>query len=285
MLTVVIVSYNSDKYLTDCLDSIIRFNDIGDKLEVIIVDNARSIKTKNMIGIYDNVIYLENSNNGFGSANNVGALHSKNQFLLFLNPDTVLIEPIFDFAIKQFLQNTDLRAFGMILVDERGNYQETFGFFPEKLKLVPEKFYLPLIKLGYTPPRIFPWGANLFVRKADFFQAGMFDENIFMCYEEPDLVRRLPKGQVKIFPQKIVHKAGHSDENLRKRYEAALKSERYYFSKYGLNYKKYVKNNILRIKLSILLRKLFFMSCAREILLLELYDEIFLLIVSDKLKI
>jgi GT2 family glycosyltransferase len=201
-----------------------------------------------------------------------------------LNPDTVLIEPIFGFAIKKFLCNVDLRAFGMILVDERGNYQETFGFFPEKLKLIPEKFYLPLINLGYTPPRIFPWGANLFVRKADFFQAGMFDENIFMCYEEPDLVRRLPKGQVKIFPQKIVHKAGHSDENLRIRYEAALKSEKYYFSKYGLNYKKYIKNNITRIKLSILFRKLFFMSCAREILLLELYKETFSSILSNNLK-
>lgn len=285
MLTVIIVSYNSDGYLNDCLDSIIKFNDIGDDLEIIIVDNARSKKTKNLIGNYDKVIYIENSNNGFGSANNIGVLHSKNQFLLFLNPDTVLIGPIFDFAIKQFLRNRDLRAFGMILVDERGAYQETFGFIPEKLKLIPEKFYLPLIKLGYTPPRIFPWGADLFVRKVDFIQAGMFDENIFMCYEEPDLVRRLPKGQVKIFPKKIIHKAGHSDENLRKRYEAALKSERYYFSKYGLNYKKYVKNNIRRIKLSILFRKLFFMSCAREILLLKLYDEIFSSISSDKLKI
>ena len=281
MLTIVIVSYHSDKYLNDCLDSIIKFNDIGKELQIIIVDNARSEKTKNIINGFDGVLYLENINNGFGSANNIGALNSKNEYLLFLNPDTVLTEPIFDFSVKQFQRNSELRAFGMFLVDDRGAYQETFGFLPEKLKLIPEKFYLPLMKFGYTPSRIFPWGADLFVRKADFIKAGMFDENIFMCYEEPDLVHRLPKGQVRIFPKKIIHKAGHSNENLKERYALALQSEKYYFSKYGFDYIQYVKFNLYKIRISIFLRKLLFIENNREVLLFELYSDIISSMITD----
>jgi len=282
MLTVIIVSYNSDSYIINCLDSIFNFNDIGNDLEVIVVDNARSIKTKGLIDRYKNVKYLENDNNGFGSGNNIGALDARNEFLLFLNPDTVLIEPVFGFAVKQFLNNDDLRAFGMILVDDRGKTQETFGFFPEKLKLIPERAYLPLIRLGYTPARIFPWGADLFVRKTDFFQAGMFDENIFMCYEEPDLLHRLPKGLVKIFPKKIIHLSGHSNERLKARYSLALKSEQYYFSKYGLDYEKYIKHTIFLTKLSKMITNLFFRDDERERILLDLYQEQYASIISKR---
>jgi len=271
MLSVVIVSYHSDEYLPDCLDSIFAFNDIGDSLQVILVDNARSLRTKSIAEKYEKVLYIESDNNGFGFANNVGTLNSKNDFLLFLNPDTVLIEPIFKFAVEQFLCNASLRSFGMILVNERGRYQESFGFFPEKMNLVPARFYVPLLQIGYVPSGIFPWGADLFVRKEDFMKAGMFDENIFMCYEEPDLIHRLPTGQIKIFPKKIIHKAGHSNDKIQRRYEVALQSEKYYFEKYGFNYLRYVKLHLFKIKIALFLKKLFFLKCDRERILLDLY--------------
>lgn len=274
MLSIIIVSYNSDKYLRECLSSIFMYNDIGDDLEVIVVDNANSYETKAVTHEYKKVVYVGNNNNGFGAGNNLGALQAKNQYLLFLNPDTVLLEPVFGFAVNKFRTCRQLRAFGMLLVDENGHWQETFGFFPEKIKILPEKMYLPLIQMGYTPSNIFPWGADLFVRRKDFLDAGMFDENIFMCYEEPDLLRRMPKGDVKIFPKKIMHKAGHSNANLDKRYEVALHSEKYYFEKYGLNYCKYVKTHIFKIRMAILMKNAFRIDHEREKVLLNLYRQI-----------
>ncbi len=271
MFTIIIVSYNSDKDLNECIKSIMRYNDLGNELQIIVIDNARSIKTKSIIESYSDITYVENSNLGFGHANNVGALLAKNDFLLFLNPDTLFIEPILNFAVKQFSTNKDLRAFGMLLVDEKGAYQETFGFFPEALKLIPEKYYLPFVRLGYSPPNIFPWGANIFVRKEDFFAAGMFDEKIFMCYEEPDLIHRLPKGQVKIFPKRIIHKAGHTTGDIVERYKLAIESEKYYFSKHGLDYLKYLKRTLNIIGISIFLRKLFFVKSDRQFILRNLY--------------
>ena len=273
MLSIIIVSYDSDDFLNDCLDSIFKYNDIGDELEVFVVDNASSYKTKSIIYGYKRVVYVKNNNTGFGAGNNIGALRAKNEYLLFLNPDTVLLEPVFSFAVNQFRANRQLRAFGMLLVDENGRWQETFGFFPEKIKILPEKFYLPLIKLGYTPSKVFPWGANLFVRRKDFMEAGMFDENIFMCYEEPDLLHRLPKGTVKIFPKKIMHKAGHSNANLSGRYEVALRSEKYYFSKYGYSYKRYVVIHMLKLFMLMSIKKVFLIDYENERVLLGLYKE------------
>ena len=90
MLSIIIVSYNSDEYLRDCLDSIFFNNDIGEKLEVIIVDNAKSHNTKCIVDKYNQAVYIESSNAGFGAGNNTGARHAKNEYMLFLNPDTVL---------------------------------------------------------------------------------------------------------------------------------------------------------------------------------------------------
>jgi GT2 family glycosyltransferase len=274
MYSIIIVSYHSDYELELCINSIIKHNDIGNTLEIIVVDNARSIKTKKTIESYDGVHYVEGENAGFGHANNIGASLAKNDYLLFLNPDTILVEPILKFAAEQFSKDKDLRAFGMLLVDERGAYQETFGFFPETFKIIPESFYLPLIKLGYSPSQIFPWGADIFVRKADFFAAGMFDEKLFMCYEEPDLVHRLPSGKIKIFPKKIIHKAGHTTGDIAARYKRALASEKYYFSKYGLDYKRYVRHTLNIIRLSVLFRKISFMKHDRQLTLYNLYKNI-----------
>jgi len=274
MYTIIIVSYHSDQDLKQCIKSIFKYNDIGNKLDIIVVDNARSIKTKKIIESYGGISYVEGENVGFGHANNIGASLAKNDYLLFLNPDTIFVEPILSFATEQFSKDKELRAFGMLLVDERGAYQETFGFFPETLKFIPERFYLPFVKLGYSPSKIFPWGANIFVRRADFFEAGMFDEKLFMCYEEPDLMHRLPRGRIRIFPKKIIHKAGHTTGDIAERYKLALASEKYYFSKYGFDYKKYVRHTLNVIRVSAFFRRLSFMSTERQLTLYRLYKNV-----------
>lgn len=274
MFSIIIVSYYSDHDLKQCIRSIIKHNDIGSNLEIIVVDNARSTETKKTVGSYDGIIYTEGKNAGFGHANNIGASLAQNDYLLFLNPDTILVEPILKFSAEQFSQDKDLRAFGMLLVDERGAHQETFGFFPETLKIIPERFYHPLLKLGYSPAKIFPWGADIFVRRVDFFAAGMFDEKLFMCYEEPDLVHRLPSGRIRIFPKKIIHKAGHTTGDIAERYKLALASEKYYFAKYGFDYKKYVRHTLNVIRVSAFFRKLSLKNTDRQLTLYRLYKNV-----------
>jgi N-acetylglucosaminyl-diphospho-decaprenol L-rhamnosyltransferase len=260
LLSVIIVTYNSRNVIAPCLNSIKLFNDIGEGLEVIVVDNSPS-NGDTFSFITDNYRWVKiipnPLNKGFGQGNNVGALQAQGKYLLFLNPDTELIEPIFRFSVNQFEKSPDLSAFGMLLITPEGYYSNSFGIMPEKKTVIPTIFFLPIIKCGVMSAGIYPYGADLFVRKALFLDTGGFDENIFLCYEEPDLIRRM-KGQVKIFKKKIIHIGEHTTSDSRKRLDSFLLSERYYFNKYGLNYKKYVQSAKVTLSLKCIFNRILF---------------------------
>ncbi|MDD3003033.1 MAG: glycosyltransferase family 2 protein [Candidatus Shapirobacteria bacterium] len=114
-LSVIILNYNSADYLKKCLESISK-SDIGNyKYEVIIVDNnssddsiklAKTVKSSNFK-------FLElNNNRGFAHGNNQGLkeIDSKNRFVLFLNPDTIVQKDTFKKMIEFFDQNKNIDA-------------------------------------------------------------------------------------------------------------------------------------------------------------------------------
>ncbi|HAS91144.1 MAG TPA: glycosyltransferase family 2 protein, partial [Clostridiales bacterium] len=181
IVTVVIVSYNNSEVLINCLNSIYQYNDIGDSLEVIVVDNSENLDIYNLIkNIYKNVIVIKNNNMGFGQANNIGAKLAQGKYLIFLNPDTLLIEPIFLFAIKKFEEYNNLALFGVKLlsVDLKSNmsfgFIDKFSLFYGQLNKILNKYNIFLNNMMYIS------GANIFIKKSEFIKAGMFDENIFM---------------------------------------------------------------------------------------------------------
>lgn len=246
-LTIVIVAFKSNGVVAECLSSIEKHNDIGDTLEVIVVDN-HPVEDAAFATIANRFPWARTicnpANGGFGQGNNLGAQIANGKYILFLNPDTVLVEPVFAYAVQQFAADPRLAMFGMLLYDPKGKIcNNSFGIMPERKRLLPSLAWLPLIKYcAITPQHIFPLGADLFVRKKIFDEAGRFDERMFMCYEEPDLVRRLPVGsRVKIFNRKIIHLEGHTTESegIERRIKWAMDSERYYFRKHGLDYRKY----------------------------------------------
>ncbi|HOA82310.1 MAG TPA: glycosyltransferase family 2 protein, partial [Defluviitaleaceae bacterium] len=192
LFSVIIVSYKKLNILIDCLDSIYKYNDIGDKLEIIVVDNSPEDSIYSYIkSNYNNVIILKSENRGFGAANNLGARIARGKYLLFLNPDTILIEPIFQFAIKKFEENNNLAWFGIKLLDK--NFKKSFSFafinedsfFQQLLSILFRKLDL------FIDGKMFIAGADIFIRKKVFFDIGMFDENIFMYAEEADLAIRI----------------------------------------------------------------------------------------------
>ena len=89
-------------------------------------------------------------------------------------------------------------------------------------------------------------GADLFVRRDAFYEAGKFDENIFMYYEEPDLIRRLRKVRKDC---KIVYEPGIRMIHLEKKSTPMsmnmigheMDSCIYYGKKYELDYKKKIR--------------------------------------------
>ncbi len=243
-LSVIIVAYNCYEYLKNCIYSIYRYNDIGDKLEVIVVDNGDDCSCERIASVpgFGGVIAFKHDNTGFGAGNNAGAKIAKGDILLFLNPDTVLVEPVFSFCLDKFDYDTKLGCFGVQLVDKNmqpapsGGFRLQMGFWKTQS-------YMVLDKLGIFIPRyMFTSGADMFIRKDAFFECGAFDENLFMYCEEPDICNRLNLigKKVAYFPEKrIIHnEGGASADSFSQKYSAVLKSRKYYCEKYGINFKR-----------------------------------------------
>ncbi len=268
-LSIIIVTYNSQTVIKDCLQSIQKFNDIGNELEIIIVDNSPKFEIEDFVkrlNLNLDIKMIHNpQNGGFGQGNNIGAKKAKGEIFFFLNPDTILIEPIFKFMLGEF-ENKRLGCAGFRLVDMNFNPNETFGIFPEYsffnwiLKKLLARFinFWPLYKF------IFPWGADIVVRKEDFMKAGMFDEKIFLCNEEPDLIRRLSRKKVKIFNRRIVHLEGHTTVVPESRILDWQNSTKYYLQKYGFSYQKYLLNFSRKIRLKKIFKKMMFKSTEAE---------------------
>jgi len=254
ILSILIVSYKNLKDLVNCLNSIYKYNDIGSRLEIIIIDNSPNRNVYNFIKKeYKEVVIVDNDNNGFGEANNIGAELANGKYLLFLNPDTILIEPLFQFAVNKFEQNNKLGLFGVKLIDENLDSNMSF-YFIDKKGIIYAQFIKFFNKFNiYIDGLMYTAGADLFVKKDLFFQCGKFDENIFMYNEEPDLVKRIKNEGMKtdFFPKKkIIHLEGKTTKDKSQALKRRLNSTKYYCDKYDLDFEKYImkeyRYNILK---------------------------------------
>lgn len=264
LLSIIIVSYKNLEVLVDCLESINKFNDIGKQLEVIVVDNSpdNSYIYNTVYEKYKWVNIIKNENKGFGQGNNVGVRNSHGRFILFLNPDTILVEPIMKFTIDKFISDKNLALFGVKLVDKNLRPNLSF-FFSYRFGIM----YNQLIKLAnkmniFLSSKMFIAGADIFVRKNVFLNAGMFDENIFMYGEELDLTNRVKlcnkKYKIKYFKEKrIIHLEGKSTEMKLEALNERMKSSIYLAKKYNLNANKKIRAELRYAKLKALVYKAF----------------------------
>lgn len=90
-LSIIIVNYNTKDFLKDCLASIQKTVPKSLKYQIIVVDNDSTDESVEMVKReFSNVLLIENENEGFAKANNRGVKKSKGEYILFLNPDTVV---------------------------------------------------------------------------------------------------------------------------------------------------------------------------------------------------
>jgi len=254
LFSVIIVSYKNLKVLINCIDSIYQYNEIEDKLEIIVVDNSPEDNIYRYIKVnYPGVRILKSNNRGFGAANNLGANIAKGKYLLFLNPDTLLIEPIFKFAIEQFEKDDKLALFGVKMLDENLKRNTSFAFLDKK-GFFAVLFTKLLNKADFfLESKMYIVGAAMFIRKNVFFEVGMFDENLFLYREEADLARRIKayNYKIKYFKNKrLIHLGGKSSTDLSStsKLSEQLKSTKYYCQKYGIDYNKMILKEIRYLK-------------------------------------
>mgnify|MGYP000944876747 CR=1 FL=1 len=212
-LSIIIVSYNNYDILKECLASIKEFNDIGSTLEVIVVEQSPEENIyRKLLSDFSWVTTIRRENNGFGAGNNAGSRVAHGRFLLFLNPDTILIEPVFGFAIKCFESDSRLGMFGVRLVNRDGDRNQSFYFRKPYGLLRGSVLYRICDRFSlFIPNAMYITGADMFVRTKAFTETGGFDERMFMYFEETYLCDKLNNlgYYIAFYPEKrIVHLEG-----------------------------------------------------------------------------
>jgi hypothetical protein len=220
-LSIVIVNWNSQEVVTECLASIYRnLNDI--QFEVIVVDNNSSDNGVNVIkNRYTKVKLIENAVNvGFGKANNQGLKISKGKFVLLLNPDAVIQNRAIQNMLA-FMQNDEsIGAVGPKIVDDNNavrpegarNYLTLAGELAQlakwdrlRRKNSVNKFRNQLQEVEALS------GSCMLMRKACLDQIGGFDEQFFLYAEDVDLCYRIKQSGWKVyyFPDATVRHRAH----------------------------------------------------------------------------
>lgn len=197
--SIVIVTYNSERDIYDCISSIKEHADIPwEELELIVVDNnSNGVDTmfSRLRALYgDDIVLLKNTHNGgYGQGNNIGIKLSTTPIILIMNPDVRVISPIFISAERAFASDSRLSIYGMKQMlthtqASRNSYTCTYmmnGYL--------QTFLTGLCtRLDWYLPRYMHFsGACFFIRKSMFQEIGLFDESIFLYGEEDDIHYRL----------------------------------------------------------------------------------------------
>jgi GT2 family glycosyltransferase len=229
-LSVVIVNYNVKYFLEQCLYAV-RKAKHNLAIEVFVVDNHSVDGSIEMLkDKFPEVILIENKDNvGFSVANNQAMKLAKGEYVLLLNPDTVVQEDTFVKVCDFMDAHPNAGGLGVKMIDGKGQ------FLPESKRGLPTPFvaFCKIVGLSALFPQSKKFGqyhlgfldknkthvvdvlagAFMLMRKTVLDQVGLLDETFFMYGEDIDLSYRIQLGgyQNYYFPDtQIIHYKGES---------------------------------------------------------------------------
>lgn len=224
MVSIIIVNWRSVGYLRTCLDSIYKHvNDIC--FETIVIDNGSFDGCKRLIEKeFPRVIFIQNAHNsGFSRANNLAVTRSSGEYLLFLNPDTEIVESAFGDLANHLEKFPHVGIVGCRVVNSDLTIQQYYlHAFPT---LLNRTLNIDLLKRAF--PKWNLWGTGalyddtgdavtvdaisgccMLVRKTAFERVGGFGESFFMYTEDVDLSMKMKNagfGVQYIGKGKVIH--------------------------------------------------------------------------------
>ena len=204
-LSIVIVSWNVKEELRNCLESI-RKNISGIAYEIIVVDNNSGDGSVEMVKKeYPEAILITNKGNlGYGRANNQGIKVAKGKFILILNPDTIVLSGAVGEMCRFLEENHSVGACGPKILDSDfkpfhpviydPTIWELFGNDTFLRKLFP-KLCSPLYRQPNRIKRVHRLSGCFFLARIKALKmVDLFDERIFLFYEDADLFSRLRRN-------------------------------------------------------------------------------------------
>ncbi len=236
-LSIVIVSYNVRYYLEQCLRSVF-LSKIDGEMEVFVVDNASSDDSIDYLQpLFPQVHYIQNTENvGFSRANNQAIRQALGEYVLLLNPDTILTSHTLRDCLAFMDVHHGAGAVGVAMYSHKGRFAwESRRGLPTPWtafcrmsglgSLFPHsrtfgRYYMRYLNRQETSEIEVVSGAFCMLRHEALRQVGLLDEDFFMYGEDIDLSFRLLKGGWKNYylPTSILHYKGESTQKSSYRY-------------------------------------------------------------------
>ena len=251
-LSVIIVCHNDREFLLPCLEGV--FSSRGNiTWEVIVVDGASTDGAAHKVReLYPDVRMIEMEENlGYPRGNNIGMCSARGEYLLFLNPDTLIQSYTLQALIAAAQDHPEAGAIGCKILNPDGTLQPSCWHFETLWQVIVTSFWLykiPLWKhISDTGPRHqFDYnkeqkpdivhGSCLMVRSDLMQEVGGFDTRCFAYKEEADLCHRLAKLGYRSHytpATSIIHYGAQSTSNYKTWFFIQLhKSSIFYFQKH-----------------------------------------------------
>lgn len=251
-LSIIIVSWNTKKYLKNCLESI--YQQKGNvPFETFVVDNNSSDGSQDMVKKdFPNVhLTINNNNAGFAKANNQALKNAKGRYFLLLNSDTKIKTNTLSQALKFASSHPKAGVIGGKIMNPDGSLQKSVRHFPtlcsQILILLKLHNFFPHLKsikkyfaldFDYNKEQEVDqvMGAFFMINNECLKQVGFFDEKFWIWFEEVDFCKRVKeKGWLVIYTpvMEIIHAKGQSFAKFKAIKEQIIfnRSLLYYFKK------------------------------------------------------
>lgn len=243
-LSVIIVNYNVKYYLDQCIRSVLRaFEEMNTPAEIIVVDNHSAdgsvdyLEQRYPQKLFPMVRFVRSAHNlGFARANNIAIRQSRGEYVLLLNPDTIVGEDALKASVDFMDVHEDAGAVGVRMLGAQGRRAlESRRGLPTPMvsffKMLgfcnrwPHHRLFGKYYMGYLP-----WdepsqievvsGAYCMLRRKALDEVGLLDEDFFMYGEDIDLSYRVLKGGYHNYylPVDILHYKGESTQKSSFRY-------------------------------------------------------------------
>jgi len=210
LVSIIVVNYNGDRYIGDCLDSLV--NQTWANKEIIVVDNCSVDTSLSLLeSQYRNCITLvKNADNfGFAKGNNCGIVISKGRYIATLNSDacaekTWLEEMVF--AIKAD-ENIGMVASKIMLHNNRNSIDSVgVNIYPDCMSRQRGHLEIDSNKYSVVEEILLPSACAALYRRSMLDEIGLFDEDFFMYCEDTDLGLRgrMHGWKAVLAPQAIV---------------------------------------------------------------------------------
>jgi len=246
-LSIIIVSYNAKHHLQFCLESCVNATK-NLEAEILVIDNN---SPDNVVAylqpLFSSVKFFQLEENlGFAKANNFGVQQANGEFVLILNPDTIIPEDLFDSLIPFYTSKKDAGIVGVRLIDADGN------FHPESKRNLPtpRNSFAKLFKLGKSTADNYYKidikeneiarteilvGAFMLLKKSIYEEINGFDPRYFMYGEDIDISYSCELAGYKNYykgDQTVLHYKGESTKKDKKYFKIFFEAMNLFVNKY-----------------------------------------------------